>query len=69
LITGVRYASAQVVYPRGTALIIGITSDESEICVNPSSFASFAASSSCFGNVYECRRTIAALWMPAAFAA
>ena len=32
-IFGVRYAAAHVVRPRGTALTIGITAEESETCV------------------------------------
>lgn len=40
LITGVRYASTQVVPPLGTARIIGITSDEILTCSKPISRAS-----------------------------
>lgn len=36
---GVRYASAQAVYPRGTIFTIGITADDSDTCVNPTSAA------------------------------
>ena len=45
--TGVRYASMQVVSPRGTILTMGMTREERETCAKPTSEATRPTSSSC----------------------
>ena len=67
LLYGFRYASSAHVKPRGRAFIIGITSEESDICLNPSSFAVLPTSSSCWRYTGECMNITEMASMPLSF--